>query len=456
MSDFFEDICSTVDRPRPEDDHGESFWRMESPTVDVNGVITRGGMWESQRKWWSLPNFIKVYVGGFGAGKTLGISKRMVALTLQNAPCPCALVSPSYPVARHTTVATIASLLTGKRSILGRRFWWSYNATAHEFRIRYGGRRGLLIVYSGENPLSLRGPNLAAGGIDEAFIQDKEVFKQLVARIRHPEAVHKELVMDGTPEQLNWGYDICVGEEEKHDVGVVHASTRENLALDPGYVKRLEAAFPGKAADAYIEGKFVNLGSGLVYYAFDRSENVVSLNRPKEAELGAGMDFNVNPMAASVFWKHKNQLHFFDEIELPNADTEYMCSVLAEKYWNQGLRDIYPDATGMSRHTSSPGGKSDFHFIRRAGFTVNARHQNPLRKDRYNACNGKFKARSGRITLTVDPGCKKLVKYLSIYSHELMNKQVDLSHLLDSFSYPVAFLFPVDRESLSVVKLGGY
>ena len=282
----------------------------------------------------------------------------------------------------------------------------------------------------------------------------------MIARARHPATVLNEIGLAGTPEQLNWGYDLCVGGEEfEHlDVGVVRSSTRVNKALLPSYVGNLEAAFDAKTAQAFIEGEFVNLSRGQVYYGFNPAENEVKIPMPHGAQLGCGMDFNVDPMAFVVFWVHQGHMHVFKEYELPNSDTEYACQRLREE-WGDRLLDIYPDPSCRQRHTNSPGGKTDADYIKRAGFAIHARPPGlPTRKDRYNAVNGKFKPGKGVPSLTVDPSCKKLCKYLTVYTHEQINTKdaKRMSHLLDAFSYPVELLFPVTREELKKVKLVGY
>lgn len=459
MTTPFEASLQSVPRPRKTSAAGDSFWRKGDPTLGKERRVTCGGMFEHQRMWWSLPNFIRVIVGGYGSGKTMVLCKRAIAMALHNAPSPYALVSPTYAMARETTIRTVRELCQGKRTIYGRGFWWRYNATSHTFTIRYRGREGRIIIYSSENPDSLRGPNLGGAGIDEPFIQPEVAFNQMIARVRDPAARVHEISCAGTPEQLNWGYDLCEGElSERHDVGFIQASTRLNLTLPPGYVPHLEGAYADKEASAYIEGHFVNLAKGAVYYAFDPDDQMVDISRPAGSELGVGMDFNVNPMACVVFWRRGDHMHVFDEFEFPNADTEYVCQELRDRYWEEGLREVYPDASGRARHTNAPGGRSDFSFIEDAGFTVNAPHQNPARRDRYNAVNGKLKSRDGRVTLTISPKCKKLKKYLSVYSHELMNKaeQKKMSHELDALGYPIAYLWPVTKDRIDVVRFGGY
>lgn len=446
-----------IELPTDTTGNRADFWEKSMPILKPDGSgIVRGGMFEHQRTWWDLPNFVKVLVGGYGCGKTMIFCKRLISLALLNAPCPVAAVSPTFPQARETTIATFKELLNGKRQILGRAFFWSYNNTSHQFTIKYCGRTARILVYSGENPDALKGPNLAAAGIDEPFIQDIGVYKQILARIRHPDAVHKELCITGTPEQLNWGYDLCLGKDkEMQDVGFVQASTRQNKALDPNYVKQLEASYSTAEAEAYIDGSFKNLASGQVYYAFDQ-RNVLSQKKiPPDAEWGVGMDFNVDPMAFVVFWHTENAMHVVQEFEMPNADTEQACQELREQWYSDKLREVFPDASGQQRRTSASGGKTDFTYLKLAGFDIRCKGNNPLIKDRYNAVNGLLKARNGKVRLTIEPSCVKLTKYLAQYSHETKNKQKEMSHLLDALGYPIAYLFPVDRETLSVRRLGG-
>jgi len=466
-----DEAFAVLERPGPiAAETGGSFWNKQEPTIDALGQIVRGGMFPHQRRWWEMDEFIKVLVGGYGAGKTLIGSKRIISLALINAPLPVAVVSPTYSIATHTVVSTINGLLAGKQSILGRNF--GFRLRKHPlptFTIRYRGQEATIIVYSGDKPESLRGPNLAAAWVDEPFLQDIEIYQQMIARIRAPGAKHSELLLTGTPEQLNWGYDLCVGDlKSRHNIGVVHAGTWENKALANEYVARLRGTFDGKAGQAYIDGKFINLADGMVYYGFDNVANVMDFQPgpdtetvngivvPIGMEICAGIDFNVNPMSAAVFLRSGSRIHYIDELELPNADTEYLCSVLYERYGSR-LIDVYPDATGTARKTAAPGGKSDFTYIRQAGLNVHARHENPKRRDRYNAANAAFKPYQGLVRATVSSRCTKLIKYLSTYSYESMQRQEAMSHLLDAATYPLAYLMPVDRIAVGTpVRITGF
>lgn len=454
MSNSYNAAWSSIKQPPANVRSGGSFWRKEPPVFrEGTKIIEKGGMWSHQRKLWDMTSFIKLLVAGYGGAKTNILCKRMIANALLNAPWPVALVCPSYPMAKLTTIPTIHALLAGKETLLGRQFTWEYSAQAPvTYRIRYRGRVATLYILSAERPLTLKGGNLASAGMDEPFIQPYAAFEQVIARVRHPNAILREVVIAGTPEQLNWGYDLCEGDlSDNFDVDVIHAATMDNLALPDDYAKRMLRGYDERAAKAYVLGQFVNLAKGAVYYGFDEAEHVVRLTRPSGSKLGIGMDFNVNPMAFVVFWRKGDHMHVMKEYELPNSDTEYACQVIREE-WGSEIEDVYPDASGKARATNAPGGISDFTILREQGFTVNSRSANPPRRDRFNAANRKFKPAFGKLSITIDPSCKLLKKYLGQYSHDSMNKQEEMSHLLDALTYPIAYLWPVNKSAIIAQK----
>jgi hypothetical protein len=427
-----------------------SFWRKAEPTL-TDGQVVKGGMWPHQHAWWHLPNFVKLLVTGYGGGKTNILCKRMIAQALHNAPVPVAIVSPTFSLARETVIATLEELCEGKAS-LAPTFAWKHNKSDHTFTLKHGsGRHAKIIVYSGEKPDRLRGPNLGPVGIDEPFIQDYEVFRQMVARIRHPRAKTLELVCTGTPEALNWGYELAEGDlRDHHDVGIVQASTMDNRALAASYGERLEAQYASKEVAAYVHGQFVNLSTGQVYYGFDPAVNVKELVRPRNGDLGAGMDFgaarNYASMASVSFWTDGHRMHVFDEEEQIHSDTPSMAHYLSDIHGGK-LTEIYPDASGQARQSTS--GDTDFHVLNAQGFNVNCWGQNPERRERYNRVNAMLE--TGR--LTIEPECRKLRAYLSGHTHEDMSKQKQMTHLLDALGYPVCYLFPSGDHALHTVTI---
>lgn len=455
------DLNSTVSK---------DFWCQDLPIVESlesgDKRIIRGGLWASQKKFWDLPKekWIRIFVGGYGSGKTTILMKRMIALALLNSGIPTALCTPNFTNARMHTIPEMKRILEGKRNLTRGLLTYEYSGGPPPFfTIYYKGLVGIIWIVSGDNPETLKGPNLAAAGMDEPFIQDQAVFDQLKLRVRAPLATRRELVIAGTPEGVsNWGQSLCEGElykshgGDKGSVGVVRACTYDNLALPQSYLNDLEKN-DAKVKRVYIYGEFENLSTGRVYYNFDKFNHIHDLkwSDMRMVKWGVGMDFNVNPMSFVVFSYVVHpvpHVHIEAEYELPNADTEYACEKIRDE-WGTDLIDVFPDASGRSRATNAPGGKSDFTILQEHGFRIHAKSQNPSRRDRYNATNRMLSDRvGGRLGVTISSKCTKLSRYLDQYTHEDMNAQESMSHLLDAFSYPIAYLWPVHRPKAATVQ----
>jgi PBSX family phage terminase large subunit len=382
------------------------LWRKENPVI-VDGQVVKGGMWGYQRRWWQSEKFFKLLVGGYGSGKTQCSAKRAIALSIFNAPSPYLYVSPSYKLARRTIVPHIRSMLDG------RQIPYRYNKSDFEFIIETMGRTATIWIGSGDNPDALKGPNICAANIDEPFIQPREVFDQIQARIRDPIARHRELSMTGTPEELNWGYEICEGEEAAKFSGimeVIRAKTEQNLALPPEYVENLKASYDPLMVKAYLNGEFVNLNGNLIYYGYSDA-NLKDIEYNPNMPIGVGMDFNVNPMSAVIFQEVEPSVYCaIDEMVLKQSNTRHMCETILEKYPNQ-VFTVAPDATGANKSTK---GTTDFAIIKQVfgGRLDRLIHppSNPRVKDRFNCVNAAFGTGDGKISLYVSPKCKELIK----------------------------------------------
>ena len=281
---------------------------------------------------------------------------------------------------------------------------------------------------------------MAWAGIDEPFLQPIEVFKQMNARVRIKDDLLREIFLTGTPEELNWGYDLIhskrVGSsKELLDVGVVFAKTEDNFHNSADYVKHLRMVYDENALKAYLNGEFVNLTHGRVYKYFTRAlmkERTDLENLPIEC----GMDFNVDALSCEIFRKGPTWVHFFDEIRLKNATTYDMAEALKEKH--PGIT-IYPDASGSARKTSST--RSDHAILREYGFTVRAHASNPPVRDRTNAFNALM--RNGNVSFE---GCPELISDLercTWRNGDIDKRDPERTHASDGAGYAIEHLFPV-------------
>jgi len=425
-----------------------SFWRKEPPII-VDGDVLKGGMFDHQRKWWNSTAYIKALVAGYGAGKTGISAKRAIAVSLQNNGVPYLYVSPSYKIAKRTIIPHIKSMLDGKG------IKYKHNKSDNEFLLYHAGRTGIIWIASGDDPDSLKGPNIGSANIDEPFIQDKAVFEQVLARVRDPKAVHREITMTGTPEELNWGYDICEGDEShRHDIEVIHASSTDNLALPDQFLQSIRSGYDTNSIAAYLDGRFVILSEGLVYKSFSDA-NMFDGDTPEGGTLLVGMDFNVDPMSAVICTEVGNELHQIDEIVLQNSDTPKLCTELMERYPDHRFT-VYPDSSGKSRSSK---GRSDFALIKE---TLGDRLEsleypqaNPRLRDRFNSVNAMCQNSLGVRRFFMHSRCKETKADFDRITYpydKFKTKNPKRTHASDALGYLIHRRYPVyKRGSIRVI-----
>jgi len=422
------------------------FWRTAAPVINAEGAVIKGGMFPTQRKFWDSKHFIKSYIGGYGSGKSSILCKRVIASALHNAPVPVMLVSPSYRQAKRTILPTLMSL------IHGRNLKYEYNRSDAMIQIKNNGRTGHIWIGSGDTPDSLKGSNLAACYCDEAFMLPFTVIEILLSRIRDPNARTRELGLAGTPEGglSGWAYEVLKGDrKDDFDMGMYTASTLENKALPPAFVKTLLSAYDEKTAAAYVHGKIINMSVGLIYGSFDRDIHVQKCQPPEDVQICCGIDFNYDPACAVLFWVDDDGCaNYYDEVYVTGGmDTFGMMDLIWEKSAHR-VDMFYPDPSGCQRKTSARKGTTDLTIIQKAGiklrgidhpFEVRARRRTPARKDRYNATNNAFRERK----IKIDPRCKNLIRCLSLETYETFQQHAGYDHELDAFSYYQEMVNPI-------------
>jgi phage terminase large subunit len=426
-----------------------SFWRKEDPVIE-NGIVIKGGMWSYQREWIDSPSFMPIMIGGYGSGKTAISAKDAIQLAIYNAPAPHLCVSPSYKMAKRTILPHLKNMLDG------RRIRYKYNKSDFEFTLSYGGRTGTIWVGSGDNPDALKGPNLGSANMDEPFMQRYEVFQQVEARLRYPGTKRRRLSMTGTPEELNWGYDICEGEEHhkyQDRMQIVRARTAENLALPPDYVEGLLKSYDPLMAQAYLNGEFVQLDGNLTYHSFT-DNNIIETNYDPNLPLLVGMDFNVDPMSATIFQQKGGEHHQIDEIILKNSNTESMCKEILSQYPGQ-VFTVYPDASGNSRSSK---GTTDFIIIKDIFAhqldKLSWPSKNPSLKDRFNCVNAALCNSKGVRQYFISDRCKETIQDYKRITHpydDYKKKNSKRTHASDAAGYLIHRRLPLaSKPTLSV------
>jgi hypothetical protein len=172
-----------------------------------------------------------------------------------------------------------------------------------------------------------------------------------------------------------------------------------------------------------FQASFENLGSGIVYYAFDREANVRPVEHDARLPLFWSLDFNINPMCAVIGQRDGDWVYVLDEIVLPDSNTAAACEEFfkrADPWLRRSYTpiqvDVYGDATGDARRSSAS--RTDWQLVHdfldgirgRCRAVYNVGSSNPAVRDRVNCVNAKLLNQAGDRRLVIDPRCKHLIQ----------------------------------------------
>jgi len=188
--------------------------------------------------------------------------------------------------------------------------------------------------------------------------------------------------------------------------------------------------------------------AGQVYYSFNRRESVKRCPYDPALPLHIGMDFNVNPMSATIWQRQADGDDWqVGEIEIPTADTVIMADEIIRRYGRSGFDPskpdlshitIYPDPAGAQRRTSAQG-KTDIGLLWEKGFNVKALASHPLVRDRVNIVNARFQNAEGKRRAFVDACCKRSIECYErqVYKDGTSEPDKDggFDHMPDSAGY---------------------
>ena len=235
-------------------------------------------------------------VAGYGSGKSHAAVIRIAIRALQYPKLSFAFVEPTFDLIRLIAYPRFMNLFD-------------------EWRVQYKLNRAdniitlendaQIIFRSADTPERLVGFEVADAVIDEADTlrpeQASDVWAKMLGRCRQkkPDGAQNTLAAVSTPEGFGWMYETF-GRNLKPGYELIRAPTSSNPYLPKGYVEQLEATYSSAQLAAYLDGQFVNLNTGSVYPAFDRTLNHTNATEKPGEPLHIGMDFNVTNMSAVI------------------------------------------------------------------------------------------------------------------------------------------------------------
>ena len=365
-----------------------------------------------------------LFAGGLGSGKTHAGALWAIYMALTHPNVRGLITAISYSQLNKATLAKVFELLT-EMSIP-----FNYKKKEGELYIM----NSLIYCYSMENFNTLRGIDVGWCWSDECAFYKEEAFNVLIGRIRDKEGPC-QWKGTTTPNGFNWLYEAFV-EKPFKSTKIIKSKTSDNLAnLKSSYVDDLKSQYDTRLAKQELDGEFVNLNAGRVYYTFDRGRHVKNVTDIPFALLYVGIDFNVHPLCGIFAYIQDDKIYVKSEMYLENSDTFQAAKEIIRRYPYQALMAV-ADETGNRRKTSSK--NTDHEILRRANIPV-ADFKNPLSKDRFNNVNRLME--QGKII--IDPSCKYLIKDLEQLAYD--NKDDMLSHASDTLGYVAWHVFPMER-----------
>ena len=388
-------------------------------------------------------------VAGYGSGKTTAFCVRALKECGRNAGKRILLAEPTYPMVRDVLQPTFEQVLRESG------FAYEYTATDTRYRIKWKNGWADVLMRSAENYQRWAGLNLAAAGIDEADqLRDDRPWKMLLSRLRDGNTLNA--FVSTTPEGFKWVYKYW-HDDPGPGYSLTKGKTEDNIMLPEEFINSLKENYDETLLRAYLNGEFVNLQQGATYYNFERSENVRANTYNPTLPVRCAIDFNVSPMACSLFHitkEVKPELQVFAEVELHHSGgteviTERMVQEIKGRYPNKKYI-AYPDPAGGSRHTSAL--YTDHDILRQGGFEVRVKPKAPRVTDSVNAVNKAFEK-----DIIIDPRCKGLITDLEQTVNKEGTREIDKSdkqrtHYTDGFRYFVDFEMPIIKPLMGSIN----
>ncbi|QDP59325.1 MAG: putative terminase large subunit [Prokaryotic dsDNA virus sp.] len=398
-----------------------------------------------QTRVWKSPARFKIV----SAGRRFGKSYLALTWLVHNAMTKGGLhyyVAPSYVMAKQIAWRLLKELFI------------EHIKHKNESDLSVEFANGAVIQLKGaENRDSLRGVSLSSVCLDEASFMAREVWTDVIRPATSDKLA--PVMFISSPSGFNWFKDLYEHgrNQDEPDWESFQFTTADGGNVTQEEIEAARRELPERTFKQEYLASFETL-SNRVYSNFDRDINVSAdiATIDSVSELHIGVDFNIDPITASVAVKVSDQLHIVDELCIRNSNTTELSQEIKKRYPNHKIR-AYPDPSGNARKTSAAGGVTDFTILEQHGFLVLAPNKAPAVADRINEVQAMLCNTDGERRLFIHPRCKELIKGLDGMTYKEGTSQPDkslgLDHITDALGYQIHSLFPIQHKTTSAVKI---
>lgn len=411
-----------------------------------------------QRDFDESTKFYDCLFSGYGGGKTFALVMKLLKLAAINRGLAGGLLVPTLKMFKRDVIPTFSDIL--------RPAGLSFKYHSSDACIRVPALAAeIYIFHSEDDGESIRGPNLAYGGVNEVTLCSEPAFKAFLARVRIKDAKLRQIAMSGTPEGFNWAYDMFIA-EARPDTDVFYGDMRLNVHIAESYAELLLSSYDDIMSQLYVEGKFVNKTAGAALYKFNRARHTAdNISKLPGLPVWVNVDFNVAPMAATLYNRMPDavddlarlrdkfpkanlgyhKLRGFDEICIDGSDTWELCRQIKEKAGKDAEIVLFPDPAGNARKTSALDNITDIEIMEGEGFE-DIRYETKISvRECLNSSNA-FLQRNQVVFDRIK--CKETIKdleqcILKPGTNQLDKKNPKRTHWLDGFKNMINHEWPI-------------
>ena len=356
-------------------------------------------------------------------------------------------VAPTFKMAREIAWTKLKDML--------HQFNWIENVNESNLQIKIKKTGSKISLKGCENYDALRGVGIDFLILDEfADIDEKAWTEVLRASIADTQG---DVLMCGSPKGYgNWSYRMYLKGKEDEEWDSFQFTTLQGGMVPKDELEQAKQDVDIRTYRQEFEGTFENY-AGAVYYNFHPVDNVKQKDIDWNKPLHIGLDFNVDPMSASVAQIEKDTIHFKDEIVIYSSNTDEMVEEIRNRYGSKQKIFCYPDPACRQRKTSA-GGRTDLTILQNAGFNVKCKIKHSPIRDRINAVNSRLKSATGKRHIFVNPSCKIIIRGLQrqIYKENtnIPDKEEGFDHMNDSIGYLIEIVKPLiaDQKPFKPVR----
>jgi hypothetical protein len=388
-------------------------------------------------------NYISSGAIHHNSGKSYALCHKILKLSMINKDIPGGFMSPTLKEFKRDCLPIFEEIL----DTAGVKF--HYNKTDLYFQFPW--TKGKLYVVSGET--KIRGPNWGYAGVNELTLIDLVRYKEIIGRVRVRNAKCPQICSVGTPEGYTNEYYEYMIEKPRHKFRIIYGSTKDNEQnLGEDYIESLRSSYDTAMQQAYIEGLWINMSGNRFYYSYDPKRNDdPTIEEIDWQQVHVGLDFNVSPMAATVWQFREGKLFCFDEITLYDADTKKMCDALKSRGYTPDRTILYPDPSGKARSTK---GDPDIKILEDYGGFTEIRFRTKAPGFRMRQLNTNNLFEKGLIKIHPDKAPRLRKDFMAVeqdkVSLEKIKDNLEYTHHSDGFDYLCDILFPFSGKKPTV------